>query len=532
MRFSYRIDEIPAIVTDSADMCAVLCLEGLIGQIAGDKPDKVADKAADKNNDLAGGQNAAGLRALDAALDGLITKLAAEEHFSGKKTQSLQLHTHSKVGPRRVLLLGIGKGRDFGLSDLRHAAARAVRAAHASRCQSLTLLLPDTDAKAAERVGEFVAEGVLLAGYQFDKYLSGERKRPGGPSEVRLVTACATTAALQRGIERGEKIAHGIMQARDLAHEQASELTPRRLAELAGELAAAHGLECEILGPKECAELGMGCFLGVARGSEEEPRLIHLAYRPKGKTPGRRIALIGKTVTFDSGGLSLKTNEGMLEMKYDMGGGGTVLSALGVLSRLDCPDEVHVVLAATENMPSGRAYKLGDVLRSMAGKTVEINNTDAEGRLTLADAMTFALSRIKPDEMLDFATLTGGAVIALGPHIAPVMSNNPELVQRFLAAAGQAGEGMWQLPLPERLFEALKSEIADMKNSGERAGGAMIAGLFLKEFVGEVPWVHVDMAGPVSTSKEWGHQSKGPTGFGVATLIEYLAPPQNSATAS
>lgn len=512
MRFSHRTDDIPAIVSEKVDLCAIICQEGFASQ-------------------QVDGKGCSGLRALDAALDGLLLMLATEEHFSGKKGQALQVHTHGKVGPKRILLLGVGKPKDFAISELRHASARAVRAATASKCQSLALVLPATDPVDAERVGEFVAEGVLLAGYQFDKYLSGERKRPTTLTEVRLVTAAATGAALDKGLARGEKIAHGVMQARDLAHEQASELTPRRLADFAAELAKSRGLECEILGPAQCAELGMGCFLGVARGSDEEPRLIHLAYKPKG-TPRRRVALVGKTVTFDSGGLSLKTTEGMLEMKYDMGGAATVIGAIGVLCELDCPDEVHVICAATENMPSGRAYKLGDVLRSMAGKTVEINNTDAEGRLTLADAITYTLTRIKPDELLDFATLTGGAVVALGPHIAPVMSNSPELVSKLLGAAGQVGEGMWQLPLPERLFDSLKSEIADMKNSGERYGGAMIAGLFLKEFVGNTPWAHVDMAGPVSASKEWGHISKGPTGFGVATLVEYLVPAANAAASA
>ena len=501
MRFSYRTDDLPAIVTSPVDLCAVVCPEGF---------------ASDEGNSA--------LRAIDEALGGLLVKLAAEEHFVGKKGQSLQLHTHHKIGPKRILLLGVGKPESFLPSDLRPVAARAARAAAASKCQSLALVVPKAEAAAAERVGEFVAQGVLLAGYQFDKYLSGDRKRSSTLAEVQVVAAGAGSAELQKGVERGEKIAHGIAQARDLANEQASHLTPVQFAAVATELATQHGLESEILGPKECTELGMGCFLAVARGSDEEPRLIHLTYRPKGRAPRRRIALIGKSVTFDSGGLSLKTNEGMLEMKYDMGGGGTVLSALGVLAALDCPDEVHVVCAATENMPSGRAYKLGDVLTSMAGKTVEINNTDAEGRLTLADAITFTRTRIKPDEIFDFATLTGAAIVALGMHIAPVMSNHPELVQRFLAAATQAGEEMWQLPLPERLLEGLKSEIADMKNTGERAGGAMTAGLFLKEFAGETPWVHVDMAGPVSASKEAGHLSKGPTGFGVATIVEYLVP--------
>jgi len=222
--------------------------------------------------------------------------------------------------------------------------------------------------------------------------------------------------------------------------------------------------------------------------------------------------------------LGFEPADGMLDMKMDMGGGATVLGSILALSRLACPDEVHVICAATENMPSGRAYKLGDVLRSLSGKTVEITNTDAEGRLTLADAITYAQSRIKPDEILDFATLTGACTVALGPHIAGLMSNNQEVAQRLLGACRDAGEEMWQLPLPDRMLEMLKSEIADLKNWGERAGGCITAGLFVREFVGDTPWVHVDMAGPVQATKEWGHQSKGATGFGVATIVEYLVP--------
>jgi leucyl aminopeptidase len=262
-------------------------------------------------------------------------------------------------------------------------------------------------------------------------------------------------------------------------------------------------------------------YLAVAQGSEEEPRFIHLTYRPKGKTsPKKKVALIGKGVTFDSGGLSLKPSNAMEDMKVDMSGAAAVISAIGVLADLGAPYEVHAIAACTENMPSGKSYKLGDVLRSMNGKTVEINNTDAEGRLTLGDAITYALGEVKPDEVFDFATLTGACMIALGPYTAGVMGNDLSLVERWLAAARLSGEDMWQLPLPDRLKEQLKSEIADMRNTGDRYGGALTAGLFLKEFVGETPWVHVDIAGPASADKEFGHVGKGGTGFGVATIVE------------
>jgi leucyl aminopeptidase len=257
----------------------------------------------------------------------------------------------------------------------------------------------------------------------------------------------------------------------------------------------------------------------VAQGSHEEPRFIHLAWKPPGAR--RRLVLVGKGVTFDSGGLSLKTNEGMLDMKTDMAGAAAVLAATIAAGEEKLPIEVHALAACTENMPSGNSYKLGDVIRSLNGKTVEINNTDAEGRLTLADAMTFGL-RLRPDALLDFATLTGACMVALGPHIAGLMSNDDELAGAFLSAAEQSGEEMWRLPLPPRLGEQLKSEIADLKNTGERWGGALTAGLFLKEFAGDVPWAHVDIAGPSSANKEQGHVAKGGTGFGVASILKYL----------
>lgn len=486
------------------------------------------------------------VRALDQALSGLLSCLLEEEQFSGKKSQCLTVHTHGKLGTSRVLLLGAGKRQDFQHSDVRFATARAIRAANASRGRSVAIVFPDLAKElrdSAERLGQFIAEGALLGAYQFDRYRTGDRKRPSTVAQVAIVPwlpgekapspsesdavvrlpCAASRPAFERGARRGTEVARGVMLARDLVNEGASEMTPTRLAAIAEQLSKDQGLEVEILGPKQCSELGMGLYLAVARGSVEEPRFLHLTYKPKG-TPRRRVVIIGKSVTFDSGGLSIKTSEGMMDMKMDMGGGAAVLGAASVLPRLDCPDEVHILCAATENMPSGSAYKLGDVLRSMNGKTVEITNTDAEGRLTLADAVTYAVNKIKPDEIIDLATLTGACTVALGPHIAGVMSNNSAMAKRVLDAAGAAGEEMWQLPLPDRLMDMLKSEIADLKNCGERMGGCLTAGLFVKEFVGETPWVHIDMAGPVQATKEFGHQAKGATGFGVSTLVELLVP--------
>ena len=265
----------------------------------------------------------------------------------------------------------------------------------------------------------------------------------------------------------------------------------------------------------------MGMLLAVGRGSVHEVRLIHLTYTPA-KAAKRTIALVGKGITFDSGGYSLKPSSGMFDMKTDMFGAAAVVSAMDAIATLGSPYEVHAIATCAENMVSGGAYRLGDVLRSMSGKTVEINNTDAEGRLALGDAITYARETIEPDELFDFATLTGACVIALGNYTAGVMSPDDKLAKAWLAAAGRAGEDMWQLPLNPRLREQLKSPIADLRNSGGRGGGAITAGLFLKEFAGDTPWVHVDIAGPASASKDTGATAEGGAGFAVATLVEYL----------
>ena len=298
-------------------------------------------------------------------------------------------------------------------------------------------------------------------------------------------------------------------------------MTPVRMAEEAKALAKKHGLTVKIYTPAECEKLGMGMFLAVGQGSDQESRLIHLTYNP-GKKAKRTIAIIGKGVTFDYGGYSLKPSQSMEDMKTDMSGAAAVITAIAAIAQLGSPYEVHAIAACCENLVSGRAYKLGDVLKAMDGTTVEINNTDAEGRLTLGDALTYARQKVKPDEMFDFATLTGACVVALGPHTAGVMSDHESLVQGWLAAARAAGEDMWRLPLQPKLKEQLKSALADMRNTGERYGGAITAGLFLKHFARDTPWVHVDLAGPSSTPREMGAWTRGGTGFAVSTLVEYL----------
>ena len=328
-------------------------------------------------------------------------------------------------------------------------------------------------------------------------------------------------ARAREGARVGGLMAEATVLARDLVNEPANALTAAALATSARTLARAGGLRVRVYDRPGCERMGMGAFLGVNRGSEEPPRFIHLAYRP-GRRVRRRIALVGKGITFDSGGLDLKTAEGMERMKGDMSGAAAVLGVMKVLPRLGPPVEVHELIAATDNMPSGSATKPGDVLRAMNGKTIEVNNTDAEGRLTLADAIGYARKVVKPDEIVDVATLTGAVAIALGPLCAGAMSNDEGLQQRILEAGQRAGERIWPLPLIDEYREGLKSEVADIRNTGPRGGGAITGGLFIKEFAETTPWVHLDIAGVAFTDKELPYAPKGGVGFGTRTLLTYL----------
>jgi leucyl aminopeptidase len=458
--------------------------------------------------------------AADRALGGAVRQAIVDERFRGKPGQVLALHTLGRLPAKRLALLGCGAGA-LTARELVPLGGRVTRLAKSLGAKTAGLVIPERAAATGATPDlEALAEGATLGLYQFTKYLTGERATSAALERVTLfVPAAADGAPARAALTRAAITARAIGRARDLVNEPAGTLTPSRLASTAGEWARDAALEIEVLDREACRKLGMGLYLAVAQGSVEEPRFIHLSWKPAGAR--RRIVLVGKGVTFDSGGLSLKTNDGMLDMKTDMAGAATVIAATTAAAEERLPIEIHALAACTENMPSGSSYKLGDVLTSMAGKTIEINNTDAEGRLTLADALTFGL-RLAPDAIIDLATLTGACIVALGPHIAGVMSNNDALASELLDAATSAGEEMWRLPLPPRLTDQLKSEIADMKNTGERWGGALTAGLFLKEFVGDTPWVHIDIAGPSSADKENAHVSKGGTGFAVASLLTFL----------
>jgi leucyl aminopeptidase len=469
-------------------------------------------------------------KTINGALKGRLAEAAKAESFEGKPQQTLAVVAGDGVAARRVIAIGGGPRADFVPAYLRDVGAIAATAAGRVSARRLVLWLPNLGASREAQGIQMAVEGALEGTYRFAKYLSADdAKKPSSLATFALTDGRGKKPTAAQGrlaraaIERGEAVARAVNKARDLINEPAGAMTPVQLAAEAQAIAKRHpGLTVKVLGPKECKALGMGMFLGVAQGSDEEPRLIHLTYKPK-KKARKTVALIGKGVTFDSGGYSLKPSASMEDMKVDMSGAAAVVSAMDAIATLGSDYEVHAITAACENLVSGRAYKLGDVLQSMDGTTVEINNTDAEGRLTLGDAITYVRTKIKPDEMYDFATLTGACMVALGPFTAGVMSDHETLVRGWLHAAERAGEDMWRLPLNPRLRDQLKSNIADMRNTGERWGGAITAGLFLKTFAKDTPWVHVDIAGPASVSAARPSIPRGGTGFAVATIVEHLA---------
>lgn len=444
--------------------------------------------------------------------------------FKGKSSTTFDFTQMQGDALERVVLLGIGDGLvdAEALRQLGHDTAREAEKVGASK------VVLDLQADTAGwtvgddpvQAGRLLAQGFELGTYAYDRFLSESNRKP---SSVRSITVWADTTAPNEGTASGQVIAASVARARDLANGPAELVTPTFLAETAKEIVDAAGdanVSLTVLDRAQCLEKEMGCYMGVAKGSPEEPRFIHLTYKPKSTSKGR-VVLVGKGVTFDSGGYSIKPSDGMMDMKLDMSGSAAVIGAFEGLVKLAVPYEVHVLVAATENMVSGHAYRLGDVLTASNGKTVEVNNTDAEGRLTMADALVYG-SKLNPDIMIDFATLTGACMVALGPYIAGVMTEDERLATDWMSAAEKSGELMWRLPLQARLKEQLRSKIADMRNTGERFGGALTAGLFLSEFIEGKRWMHVDIAGPAMASKAHGVTTAGGSGFPVPTILELL----------
>jgi len=455
-----------------------------------------------------------------------LADVARGDRFEGRAGRCLLWHAppEDRLRCRRILILGLGRRDELRLDAYRRHLGDALIEADRLGAERVALpLLEGGQAPFGARDAALaLAEGVLLGTYRFDRYRSEPRAGRRHLRTVQVAAGAASGREVETGLSLGEVTASATNFARDLVNEPSGVLTPERMADIARETAAEAKLGIKVLGPEEMRKSGMGGILGVAQGSHNPPRLIQLEYRPE-EPPLHKIALAGKGITFDSGGLSLKTSEGMETMKSDMAGAAAVLAALRALPELNPRVEVVGLMGMAENMPGGGAIRPGDVLKILNGKTVEVRNTDAEGRLVLADVLSHASSLPGVEAAIDLATLTGACVVALGPMASGVMGNDQALIDDLLRAAERAGEKMWPLPLYPEYREHIRSDVADIKNTGIRWGGALTAALFLREFVRPgLPWAHIDIAGPAFGDKEYSYMKKGGSGAGVRTLIRYL----------
>ncbi len=456
--------------------------------------------------------------ALDQRLGGVLQSLLEETEFKGKGNETAWTRIAGAVPISKVVLVGLGKPESFDLDGLRCAAANIARTAHQQKCKTVGIHLPIGNRGEAQSA-QAIAEGVELALHQDNRFKS-ESDAENSQHQVEQVELLGL-GQQNDAIAQSHKVCQGVILARELVAAPANVVTPSALAETAAAIARDHGLTLEVLEREECEALGMGAYLGVAQASDMPPKFIHLTYTPTG-TPQRKLAIVGKGLTFDSGGLNLKVSgSGIETMKIDMAGSAATLGTAKAIGQLRPNVEVHFIVAATENMISGHALHPGDILTASNGKTIEINNTDAEGRLTLADALVFA-EKLEVDAIVDLATLTGACVVALGNDIAGMWTPEDSLAEELTQASQLAGEPLWRMPLKETYFEGMKSTIADMKNTGPRQGGSITAALFLKKFVDKTPWAHLDVAGPVWTDKENGYNNVGATGFGVRTLVNWV----------
>jgi len=468
---------------------------------------------------VTGGRPSPEVGALDKKLSGMLEEVLKAERFEGKAGQISHFHTAGRIAAGRVLVVGLGQRKAGDAEAVRRGAAAAIRRARDLGASSAAVFMSADGLTARDRAHAIV-EGATLGTYRFDRYLKEKSDKVIQSLSV-VEPDRSHHPAAREGLKLGEIFGRATCLARDLVNEPANVLTPSYLAKRAEEIAQAGGLGLKVLERADCAKLSMGAYLGVAQGSQEPPKFIHLTYAPR--RPRKRVAVIGKGITFDSGGLDLKTADGMLRMKDDMSGAAAVLGIFEALPRLKPPIEVHGLVAATENMPSGTAQRPGDVVRAMNGLTIEIGNTDAEGRLTLADALAYAVQQAKPDEMIDLATLTGAVVIALGQGISGLFASHDDLAHRLLAGAEGAGERLWRLPLFDEYKEGLKSDVADLNNvSSQRGAGAIVAGLFMRDFTSGVPWAHLDIAGTAFSEREHPLGPKGGTGVGVRTVLNHL----------
>lgn len=461
---------------------------------------------------------------VDRALKGAISDLTKEGELRGELNQVTVLHTLGRIPAKRVMVTGLGESSQFSLDRVRQVAGTSLKKVKEIGAKTVSAPLPQIHLKGvrAADLSQALVEGAILGLYQFTKYKEGRTD-----ADLEELTIAAPDKGrvkdIKNGIERGEILATSQNFARDLVNEPGNALTPSALAERAEETCKEFGLGLQVLERADMKTLGMGGLLAVARGSQEPPKLIVMRYEKGRGVP--LVALVGKGITFDSGGISLKSSDKMETMKADMAGGAAVMGAMRAISQLKPEVNVVGMIPAAENMPSGHALKPGDIIECLNGKTVEIISTDAEGRLILADALAYGV-KLGAAKIIDIATLTGGCVVALGELTSGVLGNDQKLIDLFIKVSKKTGEKFWQLPLLEEYKEQLKSEVADIKNSGGRAASTITASIFLKEFVGDTPWVHIDIAGKELSHKESdkykGYSVRGATGVGTRTLAELV----------
>jgi len=465
-----------------------------------------------------------GTGAVDKALDNLISSYVIEkEEFKGKLNEMYVLPTHGKIPADKVLIVGLGKAKDFNLGKIREISSKVIKKVKSLKTKNVCTILHGAGTAGLEAFdcAQMITEGSIIGNYDFCKYKTKKDNDDNNKKEIDTLEIIELDSSKQKdisgGIEKGSVIAEAVNFARNLVNEPACEVTPSKLAETALSI---EGIDCKILEKEEAEKMGMGAYLAVAKGSSEAPKFIHMKYTPA-KTSRKKLAIVGKGITFDSGGLDIKPAASMKTMKEDMSGAAAILGIMNAVSLLKPSVEIHGIIAACENMPGLKAYKPGDILKTMNGKTIEIDNTDAEGRLTLADALFFAAKQ-DVDEIIDIATLTGACVVALGKLAAGIMGNNQELVDSLISSAEKGGERFWQLPLYDEYKDGLKSDVADMKNAGSRYAGASTAGIFLKEFINGKKWAHIDIAGTAFINAEIKELSKGATGAGVRAILNYI----------
>jgi leucyl aminopeptidase len=459
---------------------------------------------------------------LDRSSGGLLGEVMKSGDFTGKHAQMSVIYTRGALPARRVLLLGLGKKKEFDLEKLRRAFSKAARSARELGLSEYAIALdPQDGTRSLEDLTEAAVEGSLLGLYRFTQYKTADKESSREIKRISIVAAGnKEVRRMKEAAGKAEVISTAVCYARDLISTPSNEMTPRDMARKAREAVVSKKVRLSTLDNRRMEKLGMNALLSVARGSKEPARLIILEYSG-GRRGEKPYVIVGKGLTFDSGGISLKPADKMEEMKIDMSGGAAVLAIVKAAAELELPVNLVGLVPATENLPGGNAYKPGDVLRSLSGQTIEVISTDAEGRLILADALTYA-GRFKPRAIIDMATLTGACVIALGDEVIGMMGTDDGLKDDLRSAALETGEKLWELPIWDDYAELIKSDVADMKNTGGRAGGAITAAVFLKKFVGDIPWVHLDIAGPAWLSKDRHYIPRGASAVGVRLMVRFL----------